>query len=219
MSWWTLETLMITPGLSSARNCLIASRAHRNEPRRLTASTLSKSALESSSDGREIWMPALLTSTSMPPSSLDRLADHAHDLVLLGDVALHEHVANALLVHAVHAGVHLLLGVLRLVRAAQVVDRDVRAVLGEATAIAWPMPEVPPVTSTFLPLRPGMPSVRVLLGAVAIRVSWSGDAAQSLTALRRYAPLGPRIFRIWTITRPTSGFSGALIAGPPQRAR
>jgi hypothetical protein len=71
------------------------------------------------------------------------------------------------------------------------------------------------VTSTFLPLTPGMPSVRVLLGAVAIRVSWSGDAAQSLMALRRYAPLRPRIFRIWTITRSTSGFNGALIRNVP----
>ncbi len=57
----------IEPSFSSARKWRIASRAHMNEPRRFTASTRSKSALESSSVGREIWMPALLTSTSMPP--------------------------------------------------------------------------------------------------------------------------------------------------------
>ena len=95
---------------------MIASRAHRNAPRRLTASTLSKSALESSSLWREIWMPALLISTSMPPSSLTALPTIAHDLVLLRDVAPDEHVADALLLHAVHARVHLLLGVRRLVR-------------------------------------------------------------------------------------------------------
>ena len=42
------------------------------------------------------------------------------------------------------------------------------------TAIAWPMPELPPVTRTFLPFRPGMASVRVTLGAVAMGVSWLG---------------------------------------------
>ena len=31
---------------------------------------------------------------------LDRLRDHAHDVVLVGDVALDEHVADALLLHA-----------------------------------------------------------------------------------------------------------------------
>src|SRR3954447_12940955 len=33
------------------------------------------------------------------------------------------------------------------------------------TAIAWPMPELPPVTRTFLPARPGMPSVGETVGA------------------------------------------------------
>ena len=56
------------------------------------------------------------------------------------------------------------------------------------TAIAWPMPELPPVTSTFLPFRPRMASVRVLLGAVAMRVSWSGAAAQSHATPGCYAP-------------------------------
>src|SRR5262245_65458881 len=36
------------------------------------------------------------------------------------------------------------------------------------TAIAWPMPELPPVTSTFLPFSPRSPSVRAGLGAVAM---------------------------------------------------
>src|SRR4051794_32437847 len=33
------------------------------------------------------------------------------------------------------------------------------------TAIAWPMPELPPVTRTFLSARPGMPSVGETVGA------------------------------------------------------
>ena len=77
-------------------------------------------------------MPALLTSTSMPPSALGRLADHAHDVVLVGDVAADEHVLDALLADLVHAGVDLLLGLARLLGLAEVVDRDVGAVLGEA---------------------------------------------------------------------------------------
>ena len=60
------------------------------------------------------------------------MADHRDDVVLAGDVALHEHVAHALLLDAFDAGVDLLLGVAGLVGLAQVVDRDVRAVLGEA---------------------------------------------------------------------------------------
>ena len=54
------------------------------------------------------------------------------DVVLVGHVALDEHVLYALLLHLRDAGVHLLLGLLRLLGLAQVVDRDVRAVLGEA---------------------------------------------------------------------------------------
>src|SRR5919106_5147230 len=41
------------------------------------------------------------------------------------------------------------------------------------TAMAWPMPDVPPVTRTFLPFRPRMPSV-LAVGAVAVMRSSSG---------------------------------------------
>src|SRR3954451_7231820 len=37
------------------------------------------------------------------------------------------------------------------------------------TAIAWPIPELPPVTSTFLPSRPGRSSAR----GSAVGVSWA----------------------------------------------
>src|SRR5206468_2689954 len=60
------------------------------------------------------------------------------------------------------------------------------------TAIAWPMPELPPVTSTFLPFRPGMASLRVLLGAVAMRVSWLGaDGAVPPNAVTLRGPAQP----------------------------
>src|SRR5688500_13847851 len=36
------------------------------------------------------------------------------------------------------------------------------------TAIAWPMPDVPPVTSTFLPLRPRMPSLAAVSSVVVM---------------------------------------------------
>ena len=91
---------------------MIASRAHRNEPRRLTAMTLSNWALESWSDGPRDLDPGVVDEHVDAAELLGRHPDHAHDVVLVGDVALHEHVADALLADAVNAGVDLLLGVL-----------------------------------------------------------------------------------------------------------
>ena len=117
MTWWTLETLITTPGFSSARNRLIASRAQRNAPRRLTARTLSKSALASSL-GRSRDLDAGVVDEDVEAAeALGRLADHAHDVVLAGHVALDEDVADAVLLDLAHAGVHLLLGPGCLVRA------------------------------------------------------------------------------------------------------
>ena len=55
-------------------------------------------------------MPALLTSTSMPPSRSTASPTMLDDVVLVGDVGADEHVADALLPDLVDAGVHLLLG-------------------------------------------------------------------------------------------------------------
>src|SRR5919197_2012854 len=52
------------------------------------------------------------------------------------------------------------------------------------TAIAWPMPELPPVTRTFLPFSPRRPSARVGLGAVAM---W-GVPPRSGRCVRRAVP-------------------------------
>src|SRR5262249_61115489 len=54
------------------------------------------------------------------------------DLVLLRDVRADEDVPDARLADGPDARVHLLLGLVRLVAAAEVVDRDVGAALGEA---------------------------------------------------------------------------------------
>jgi hypothetical protein len=62
------------------------------------------------------------------------------DVVLLGDVALDERVLHAGLADLVEARVDLLLGLLGLLRLAQVVDRDVRAVLGKAHGDRLPDP-------------------------------------------------------------------------------
>src|SRR6266542_1081887 len=40
------------------------------------------------------------------------------------------------------------------------------------TAIAWPIPEVPPVTRTFLPFSPRMPSLGVAGAVIVIASSW-----------------------------------------------
>ena len=62
-------------------------------------------------------MPALLTSTSMPPSSSAASPTMRTTSSSSETSPCDEHVADALLAHAVNAGVDLLLGVLRLVRA------------------------------------------------------------------------------------------------------
>jgi YHS domain-containing protein len=48
------------------------------------------------------------------------------------------------------------LGGRRLLRAAPIIDRDVRAFAGERMAIAWPMPDDAPVIKTFLPFKRSM---------------------------------------------------------------
>jgi hypothetical protein len=63
---------------------------------------------------------------------VERVLEHAHDVVFLGDIALDEDVADAVLAHARDTGVNLLLGVLGLLGLTQIVDGDVCAVLGEA---------------------------------------------------------------------------------------
>ena len=97
MSWWTLETLTIEPGFSSARKCRIASRAHRNEPRRLTASDVVEVRARQLLGGPRDLDAGVVDEHVDAAERLGRLADHAHDLVLLGDVAADEHVAHALL--------------------------------------------------------------------------------------------------------------------------
>ena len=77
-------------------------------------------------------MPGVVDEHVDAAEAVDRLADHLHDVVLPGHVTLDEHVPYALPLDLGDAGVHLLLGVARLLGLAQVVDRDVRAVLGEA---------------------------------------------------------------------------------------
>ena len=132
MSWWTLEMFTIEPCFCSARKCLIDSRAAMKEPRRLTASTVSKSLLESSTLGREIWIPALLTSTSTPPSCSTASPTMRTTSSSWETSAPDEHVAHALALHLGHAGLDLLRGAGRLLGLAEVVDGHVGAVLGEA---------------------------------------------------------------------------------------
>jgi hypothetical protein len=127
-------------------------------------------------------MPALLTSTSGLAQLVDGLPHHPHDLVLLGDVGADQDVARAVLLHTPGARVDLLLGLGCLVGRAQVVDGDVGAMLGEAHGDRWPMPEVPPVTRTFLPSSPRMPSAR------GTGFLWVLMAHPSAPRARRYAP-------------------------------
>jgi hypothetical protein len=62
---------------------------------------------------------------------VDGLLDHLDHVVLLGHVALHEHVLHRLLADLPEAGMHLLLGLGCLLGPREVVDRDARTVFGE----------------------------------------------------------------------------------------
>jgi hypothetical protein len=53
------------------------------------------------------------------------------DLVLLGDVRTHQHIAYSMLLHLVHTGVDLLFGLFGLIGVLEVVDGYVGAVLGK----------------------------------------------------------------------------------------
>jgi len=59
--------LMIRPPRPPASMCRAASRAHRNTPVMLTATTLFQSSRDSSVVGRRSAIPALLKSTSTRP--------------------------------------------------------------------------------------------------------------------------------------------------------
>ena len=160
MIWWTLETLITTPGFSSARNPLIASRAHRNEPAQVDREHLVE-VRAGELVGRSRDLDAGVVDEDVEAAeALGRLADHAHGVVLAGHVALDEHVADAVLLNLAHAGMHLLLGPCRLVGRGQVVDRDVGAVLGEAHGDRLADPGRATGDQQFLPFRPGMPTRR-----------------------------------------------------------
>ena len=98
MIWWTLETLTIEPALLAEEAPDRLPRAQERAAQ-VDGEHAVEVRLDSSSIGREIWMPALLTRMSMPAEPLDGLADHAHDVVLAGDVAADQHVAHALVAH------------------------------------------------------------------------------------------------------------------------
>jgi hypothetical protein len=125
MRWWTLEMLMMLPPFSSARKWRMASRAHRNADHLVEVVR-----------GKLVRRPRDLDAGVVdedvdPTELLDGIADHPDHVVLAGDVALDEHVTHAGLPDLVDAGVHLLLRAGRFARHAQVVDRNVGAVLCE----------------------------------------------------------------------------------------
>src|SRR3954447_16599531 len=72
------------------------------------------------------------------------------------------------------------------------------------TAIAWPMPELPPVTRTFLPFRPGMASVGETVGAAvdmgAFSLADGGCRRWSVGAPGRYTAPNTRfrVGRCWS---------------------
>ena len=70
-------------------------RVHRKTPRRLTEITRSHSL--TSSSAKQLWrkMPASLTRMSTWPNSASAASDHRPDLLLVGDVGLHQQVTAA----------------------------------------------------------------------------------------------------------------------------
>ena len=161
-----------------------------------------------------------------PAEALGGLADHAHDVVLVGDVAADEHVAHALLAHLAHARVDLLLGVVRLLGLAQVVDRDVGAVLGEAHGDRLADPGAAAGDEHVLALA-GRAWLRCGLGGERLDIGDSSGAvsggASRATAAAVTVPLGAR-----SSSSPASGKSStesrpapisAALAGGVDQAR
>ena len=147
---------MIDPG-RRRRGTLDRFARAQERPAQVDPRTLSKSAADSSCAARDL--DAGVVDQHVDAAELiDGVLEHADDVVLLRDVALHEHVADALMLHLLQAGVHLVPGRLASSGGRQVVDGDVGAVLRNRTAIAWPIPDVPPVIRTFLPFNPRIPS-------------------------------------------------------------
>ena len=168
-------------------------------------------------------MPALLTRMSRPPRRSRRLADHAHDVVLGGDVALDEDVADAVLPHLPQAGVHLLLGPGRLVGRGQVVDGDVGAVLGEPHGGRLPDPGGAAGHQHVLALQAGHPprGAAAVNGGRVVRASAPlatvlGDLLIAALPARTVRPRARRRTRGATSTptrpRPAPAATGALDA-------
>lgn len=157
----------------------MASWAHRKLPRRLTASTASKSAAVSWSEGLEIWMPA--SSARRRPGSRDVRRCHRpwprHRPRSTGRP--YEHIAHAVLLCTADACLDLLVGVVGLLRPSQVVESRRGAVLREAQGDDLPDPPTcRPATSTFLPVsaRFGPPRCGWTVGSRARRVQRFGSS-------------------------------------------
>ena len=111
MSWWTLEMLTIDARLLLGEE--VPDRLPRAEER--AAQVDGEHLVEVGA--RELVRRARDLDTRVVDEHvdaaelLDRVGDHAHDLVLVRHVGADEHVADTLLAHLRHAGVHLLLGV------------------------------------------------------------------------------------------------------------
>jgi hypothetical protein len=181
---------MITPGVSCSRKLRIASRAHRKEPRRLTASTLSKSAAERSSEGREIWMPALLIRTSIPPSWSTASAS-MRTTSSSSETSPWRSTSRTPSWRTSRRRPGPAPPFRRPPRRCAGRDRDVRAVLCEPHRDRPADPDVPPVTSTFLPFSPRMPSLAVA-GSMIVICRLLGRAFRPDLVLETVGPLQVR---------------------------
>src|SRR5215216_1856956 len=122
MIWCTLETLITTPGLSSARNQSLdrLSRAQERAAQVDREDLVEVRAAELLGRSRDLDA-GVVDENVEAAEALGRVADHAHGVVLAGHVALDEDVADAVLLNLAHAGMHLLRGPCRLVGRGQVV--------------------------------------------------------------------------------------------------
>ena len=110
MTSWTLETLITTPRLLVGQEALDRlTRAQERAAQVDREDLVELGAVELLGRSRDLDA-GVVDEDVEAAEALGRLADHPHDVVLRGDVALDEDVAHAVVTDLAQARVHPLLG-------------------------------------------------------------------------------------------------------------
>ena len=188
------------PGFPAARNARTAPRAHRNEPRRLTARTLSKSAADSSSESSGDLDAGVVDQDVQPPVLAEHPVEHLVHGLLVGNVCVDQDGLAACLGQFLHADLHpvldRILGGDRALWLAHVVDGHAGALFAEADgdrladAGTAPGDEGNLPVESFHDILPGWLAGAACSRARAVRKKAAAPAAVPICSIVRIAPKG-----------------------------